>query len=116
MSMNNLAQSLDNYITTPNYGNPVKEESHIVKLEPRKNVLTNEHLDNDQDDFGNFVYKDDQMHLIHLTKHTNHPEWVTVTRDGLLDVLDEYEGYWIEILPAGKGKDFIREMELIFGE
>lgn len=36
MSMNNLAQSLDNYITTPNYGNPVKEESHIVKLDLEK--------------------------------------------------------------------------------
>lgn len=114
--MNNFVQSLDNYMTNPNFGNPTKEDNYDLKLEPRKNVLTSEHLDNDQDDFGNFVYKYDQMHLIHLTKQTNRPEWVIVTRDGLLDVLDEYDGYWLEILPAGKGKDFIREMELIFGE
>lgn len=116
MSMNNFVQSLDNYITTPNFGNPTKEDNYGLKLEPRKNVLTSEHLDNDQDDFGNFVYKDDQMYLIHLTKHTNHPEWVIVTRDGLLDALEEYEDYWIEILPAGKGKEFLREMESMFSE
>ncbi|EHK9936750.1 TPA: hypothetical protein I0I20_RS09655 [Enterococcus faecium] len=114
--MNNLAQSLDSFLTDPDLGKYTKKESHALNLEPRKNVLTSEHLDNDQDDFGNFVYKDDQMNLIHLTKHTNHPEWVIVTRDGLLDALEEYEDYWIEILPAGKGKEFVREMESMFGE
>ena len=59
----------------------------------------------------------DHVYLIHLSKHSNKPEYIYVIEDGLTDVLEEYErDNLIDISYYGLGKKYIAEMEAEFDE
>ncbi|WP_142433196.1 hypothetical protein [Enterococcus mundtii] len=113
--MKNELSSLDQYLTDPNSGKPNIKEIYNQKI--RRNLLTDEELACDQDDLGNFVSIYDHVYLIHLSKHSNKPEYIYVIEDGLIDALEEYErGNLIDISYYGQGKKYIAEMEEEFDE
>ena len=71
----------------------------------------------DQDDLGNHVTIWDHVYLIHLSKHSNKPEYIYVIEDGLIDALEEYDrDNLIDISYYGPGKKYIAEMEAEFDE
>ncbi|EOM40791.1 hypothetical protein, partial [Enterococcus faecium] len=73
--------TLDQYLIDPDWGKPKIEETSGRKI--RCNLLTDEELACDQDDLGNFVSIWDHVYLIHLSKHSNKPEYIYVIEDGL---------------------------------
>ncbi|MCH3279748.1 hypothetical protein LDA44_14990, partial [Enterococcus faecium] len=81
--------TLDQYLIDPDWGKPKIEETSGRKI--RRNLLTNEELAWDQDDLGNHVTIWDHVYLIHLSKHSNKPEYIYVIEDGLIDALEEYD-------------------------
>ncbi|ELA80806.1 hypothetical protein OGW_04648 [Enterococcus faecium EnGen0004] len=59
----------------------------------------------------------DHVYLIHLSKHSNKPEYIYVIENGLTDALEEYErDNLIDISYYGAGKKYIAEMEAEFDE
>ncbi|WP_409173830.1 hypothetical protein ACKVMU_05935 [Enterococcus mundtii] len=113
--MNNELSTLDQYLTNPDWGKTNIEKTRKRKV--RRNLLTDEELACDQDDLGNFVSLWDHIYLIHLSKHSNKPEYIYVIEDGLIDALEEYErGNLIDISYYGQGKKYIAEMEAAFDE
>ncbi|MGL9785641.1 hypothetical protein IGK19_000911 [Enterococcus sp. DIV0837a] len=74
--------TLDQYLTDPSWGKSNVKETSGRKI--RRNLLTNEELACDQDDLGNFVSIWDHVYLIHLSKHSNKPEYIYVIEDFLL--------------------------------
>ena len=69
----------------PDWGKPKIEETSGRKI--RRNLLTNEELACDQDDLGNLVTIWDHVYLIHLSKHSNKPEYIYVIEDAILAAL-----------------------------
>lgn len=107
--------TLDQYLIDPDWGKPKIEETSGRKI--RRNLLTNEELAWDQDDLGNHVTIWDHVYLIHLSKHSNKPEYIYVIEDGLIDALEEYDrDNLIDISYYGPGKKYIAEMEAEFDE
>ena len=107
--------NLDQYLIDPDWGKPKIEETSGRKI--RRNLLTNEELACDQDDLGNLVTIWDHVYLIHLSKHSNKPEYIYVIEDGLIDALEEYDrDNLIDISYYGSGKKYIAEMEAEFDE
>ena len=107
--------TLDQYLIDPDWGKPKIEETSGRKI--RRNLLTNEELACDQDDLGNLVTIWDHVYLIHLSKHSNKPEYIYVIEDGLIDALEEYDrDNLIDISYYGPGKKYIAVMEAEFDE
>ncbi|WP_270341902.1 hypothetical protein, partial [Enterococcus lactis] len=102
--------TLDQYLIDPDWGKPKIEETSGRKI--RRNLLTNEELACDQDDLGNLVTIWDHVYLIHLSKHSNKPEYIYVIEDGLIEDRDNL----IDISYYGSGKKYIAEMEAEFDE
>ncbi len=71
--------TLDQYLTDPEWGKSKIEGVNNRKI--RRNLLTDEELACDQDDLGNFVSIWDHVYLIHLSKHSNKPEYIYVIED-----------------------------------
>lgn len=71
--------TLDQYLTDPSWGKSNIKETNNRKI--RRNLLTDEELACDQDDLGNFVSIWDHVYLIHLSKHSNKPEYIYVIED-----------------------------------
>ncbi|HAQ7579626.1 TPA: hypothetical protein IX711_000247 [Enterococcus faecium] len=95
--------TLDQYLIDPDWGKPKIEETSGRKI--RRNLLTNEEL------------AWDHVYLIHLSKHSNKPEYIYVIEDGLIDALEEYDrDNLIDISYYGPGKKYIAEMEAEFDE
>ncbi|HFD1595585.1 TPA: hypothetical protein QFI12_002045 [Enterococcus faecium] len=113
--MNKELSTLDQYLTDPSWGKSNIKETINRKI--RRNLLTDEELACDQDDLGNFVSIWDHVYLIHLSKHSNKPEYIYVIEDGLTDALEEYDrDNLIDISYYGLGKKYIAEMEAEFDE
>ncbi|MFW3395378.1 hypothetical protein ACN9PA_08840 [Enterococcus faecium] len=107
--------TLDQYLTDPEWGKSKIEGANNRKI--RINLLSDEELACDQDDLGNLVTIWDHVYLIHLSKHSNKPEYIYVIEDGLIDALEEYDrDNLIDISYYGQGKKYIAEMEAEFDE
>ncbi len=113
--MNKELSTLDQYLTDPERGKSKIEGANNRKI--RRNLLSDEALACDQDDLGNFVSIWGHVYLIHLSKHSNKPEYIYVIEDGLIDALEEYgRDNLIDISYYGPGKKYIAEMEAEFDE
>lgn len=113
--MNKELSTLDQYLTDSEWGKSNIKETNNRKI--RCNLLTDEELACDQDDLGNLVTIGDHVYLIHLSKHSNKPEYIYVIEDGLIDALEEYDrDNLIDISYYGQGKKYIAEMEAEFDE
>ena len=113
--MNKELSTLDQYLTDSEWGKSKIEGANNRKI--RRNLLSDEALACDRDDLGNFVSIWDHVYLIHLSKHSNKPEYIYIIEDGLIDALEEYDrDNLIDISYYGPGKKYIAEMEAKFDE